>query len=147
MNDHAHDPESDPPQSPVTDDERELFDRLLDRVMAGLPQSIHHLLQEVPLVVEDYPSDEVLDEMGIDDPGDLCGLHTGIPLTERHSTDSGHLPEVVTIYRDGILNQAADDRGVVGNRELERQIRITVLHEIGHHFGLDEDELIKLGYG
>jgi predicted Zn-dependent protease with MMP-like domain len=130
----------------VTDDEREMFDELLDEVMSELPEPIHALLEEVPLVVEDYPDDAVLEEMGIEDPGELCGLHSGIPLTQRSVMQSGDLPETIHIYRDGILNQSTDRKGVVTPGRLKRQIRITVLHEIGHHFGLDEDELAKLGY-
>jgi predicted Zn-dependent protease with MMP-like domain len=133
-------------QPRITDEERQLFDELLDEVMAALPPAIHQFLEEIPLVVEDYPSDAVLDEMGIDDPGELCGLHTGIPLTERSVTHSAQLPDMIYIYRDGILNQAIDDDGFIDEAQLLHQIRITVLHEIGHHFGLDEDDLRELGY-
>ena len=73
----------------VTAEERELFDALLDELIETLPGWVHDKLEEIPLVVEDYPSDAILDEMGIEDPGDLCGLHSGIPLTERSVEHSG----------------------------------------------------------
>lgn len=131
----------------VSDEERELFDGLLTDVLSELPQRLRDKLEEVPLIVEDYPDDDVLEEMGVDDPGSLCGLHTGIPLTERSVEHSGTIPDTIYIYREGILNQSLDERGYVDDTELRRQIRITVLHEIGHHFGLDEDDLRELGYG
>ena len=131
----------------VNDQERELFDNLLTQVLSELPQRLRDKLEEVPLIVEDYPDDDVLEEMEIDDPGSLCGLHTGIPLTERSVDHSGTIPDTIHIYREGILNQSVDAEGYVDERELRRQIRITVLHEIGHHFGLDEDDLRELGYG
>ena len=131
----------------VTRDERRLFDRTLEGVLAGLPDWVHELLERVPLIVEDYPADHVLDEMGVDDPSMLCGLHTGVPLTERSVQHSGVIGDTITIYRDGIFNSSLDRRGYVDEAKLETQIRITVLHEIGHHFGLDEDDLRRLGYG
>jgi predicted Zn-dependent protease with MMP-like domain len=79
-------------------------------------------------------------------PTDLCGLYTGIPITERSVEHSGTLPDVVTIYREGILDAARDRYGRVRGERLRREIRITLLHEIGHHHGLDEDELRELGY-
>lgn len=132
----------------VNCDERDLFDTIVDDVVAELPGVLHAKLEEVPLVVEDYPSDAVLDELDIadEDAGTLCGLHTGVPLTERSVEHSGMLPDTVTIYRDGILNISLDPDGFIDERELRRQIRITILHEIGHHFGLDEDDLRNLGY-
>ena len=124
-----------------------LFDAMLESVLDELPKEIMELIEEVPLVVEDYPSDEVLEEMGVEDPGDLCGLHTGIPLTERSTSDSGVLGDMIHVYRDGILNLVAEqEQDIVRPEPLRKQIRITILHEVGHHFGLDEDDLRRLGY-
>lgn len=107
---------------------------------------VHQLLQEVPLHVEDYPSDEVQEQFGLEYIDELCGLHTGIALKDRSILDSGHLPNVVTIYREGILSAAVDTEGCIRSEELRRQIRITILHELGHHCGLTEEELKSLGY-
>jgi predicted Zn-dependent protease with MMP-like domain len=137
---------SDPHHDLVTPEERELFDELLEQVLAELPESLIDKLDDIPLIVEDYPSDEVLDDLDIDDATYLCGLHTGIPLTERSVEHSGALPDIINIYRDGVLNLSLDDEGYIDEQTLRRQIRITVLHELGHHFGLDEDDLRKLGY-
>jgi predicted Zn-dependent protease with MMP-like domain len=108
---------------------------------------VHTLLERVPLHVEDHPSPEVMAQHGITDHEELCGLFTGIPLTERSVEHSGTLPEVVTIYREGIVAAARNERGAVPLSRLREEIRITVLHELAHFHGLTEAELSELGYG
>ena len=125
---------------------RERFDRLLESVLAELPQNLHALLEETPLVVEDHPSDEIMDEMGLEYIDELCGLYTGIPLSEPESRAHRNLPDRVMLFREGVLSAAADSAGQIRTPELRRQMKITVLHEIGHHHGLDEDDLRRLGY-
>ena len=114
--------------------------------MTHMPPRVHELLDEVPLYVEDHPSQRVLREMGVRHRGDLCGLYTGIPLTDRSVHHSGMLSDVVQIYREGIYNISADAQGYVDEDELRRQIRITILHELGHHHGMNEADLEELGY-
>lgn len=133
-------------------DDRRLFDQLLDRIIDALPDSMRSLMEEVPLIVEDRPSARVLDDMDMDEGDDLCGLHWGVPLTQRSVEHSGVLPDQMMLFREPIARVAGyrgrsrrGGRGG-GTAELERQIRITLLHEIGHHFGLDEDDLAELGY-
>lgn len=126
---------------------RDQFDDLLEDVLAAMPSWINELVDEVPLVVDDYPTPEILNRMGIQHRQQLCGLYTGIPLTERSVWQSGTLPDRIMIYREGILNAAANQGGQVTPDSLREQIRITVLHELGHHHGLDEDDLTELGYG
>ena len=126
---------------------RRRFDEQLDWVMARMPPLIHELIEKVPLHVEDYPSDEVMDKMDVQYIDDLCGLYTGIPIGDKSVTHSGTLPDVVTIYREGILGAAADEYGKITTDRLRKEIRITILHELAHHHGLTEDELGKLGYG
>jgi len=122
---------------------RRRFDTILDQLVDELPDHLHALLEEVPLIVEDEPSDDILDDMDIDSADtDLCGLHWGVPLTKRSVEQSAGFPDQMMLFRGPILRVAGHKR-----MELERQIRITLLHEIGHHFGLDEDDLEKLGYG
>lgn len=125
---------------------RAFFDEQLERVLPDLPSRVRAILDEVPLVVEDYPSREVMRKMGVRHRADLCGLYTGIPLTQRRIEQSGVPSDVVNLYREGILEMSCDEEGQVDEAELRKQIRITILHEIGHHHGLDEDELQELGY-
>lgn len=131
---------------------RRRFDTILEEVLDQLPQWVRDLIDEVPLHVEDYPSDEMLHRMHILHREQLCGLYTGIPLTERSVDQSGTMPDVVTIYREGVLNAAANAHGAnsfatATDNRLRREIRITLLHELGHHHGLNEDDLSELGYG
>lgn len=131
-------------------DGRRVFDGLLEDVLATLPEQLHVLMEEVPLIVEDEPSAALVEEMGIEPGEDLCGLHWGIALTHRSVEHSATLPDRMMLFRGPILRVAGwrGLRGGPGGREaLREQIRITLLHEIGHHFGLDEDDLERLGYG
>lgn len=135
---------------------RRTFDDILDAQVAALPPHLHEVLEELPLIVEDEPSADDLAEagweVGADDGAeyaDLCGLHEAVPLTERGVEDTGMLPGRMMLFRGPIIRLAGYRwaPGVETNRaELERQIHITLLHEIGHHFGLDEDDLAALGY-
>lgn len=131
--------------------DRELFDDLLEDHLAELPEHLHRLLEEVPLIVEDEPSDLLLEELGIDRrKGDLCGLHWGIALTQRSVEHSGRLPDRIMLFRGPIIRLALSSNPRNDDEALDllsEQIRITLLHEIGHHFGLDEDDLTELGYG
>jgi predicted Zn-dependent protease with MMP-like domain len=77
----------------------------------------------------------------------LCGLYTGIPLTKRSINDSGVPSDVIHIYRQGILSSIGGLRRKIDPADLRQQIRITILHELGHHHGMTERELRELGYG
>jgi predicted Zn-dependent protease with MMP-like domain len=126
---------------------RARFDRILENVLQELPATVRRLLDEVPLHVEDYPSRTTMKETGIQSRDELCGLYSGVPLTERGSEGPQPLPDFVTIYREGILAQATDDAGHVSVKTLQEEIRKTILHEVAHYHGLEEEELWKLGYG
>jgi predicted Zn-dependent protease with MMP-like domain len=125
---------------------RDYFDQQCEWVLARMPEPIHRLLDDVTLYIEDHPSPEVMRRMRIRDRRQLCGLYTGIPLNDRSVAHSGVLSDAVHIYREGIMHLAMDRRGRVDEDELREQIRLTVLHELGHHHGMDEDELRELGY-
>ena len=105
------------------------FDDHVRKALDSLPPEIAAALRNVAVVVED--------ENG-EDP-DLFGLYEGVPLPER-GDDAGSLPDRIAIYRRPLEEEFPDPH------DLEREIRITVLHELGHYFGLDEDRLAELGY-
>ena len=130
----------------MNDHLRDYFDQQLESVVAELPPRVHQLLGEVPMYIEDYPSRKMMRELGIAYRAGLCGLYTGIPLTRRHVDQAGVLSDVIHIFREGVISLASDARGKIDEAELRKQIRITILHELGHHHGLDEDELEALGY-
>ena len=106
------------------------FEEHVERVLASLPSELSAAMSNVEIVVEDENPE---------DP-DLFGLYLGIPLTERGDY-IGVLPDKIAIYRLPLEEEFGDDPSV-----LEEEIRITVLHEVAHHFGIDEDRLDELGY-
>jgi predicted Zn-dependent protease with MMP-like domain len=126
---------------------RDRFDRQLERVLAEMPPLVHELLEKIPLHVEDYPPRDVMEEKGISEPDELCGLFSGVAVTEKSIEHSGQLPDVVTVYRLGIMAAARDEDGRISASVLRDEIRTTLLHELAHFHGLDEDELEELGYG
>jgi predicted Zn-dependent protease with MMP-like domain len=126
---------------------RELFDVHLEQVLPELPEQVRAFMDHVPLVVEDYPSREVMRKMRIRHPSHLCGLYTGVPLIKRSVDHSGTPSDVIHIYRLGILSMARSRSGKFDEAELRNQIRRTILHEYGHHVGLSERDLRALGYG
>lgn len=139
----------------MTKAERERFDRLVDQVVRQLPPAVRDLFADVGMLVDDRPSRKLLLELGLD-PNDelLCGLYSGTPLIHRSVGDEAHLPESIHIFREGILEHAGgwsrhrDDDGLTigGEEAISKEIRITILHELGHHFGLDEEDLERMGY-
>jgi predicted Zn-dependent protease with MMP-like domain len=106
------------------------FEEHVERVLASLPSELSAAMSNVEIVVEDENPD---------DP-DLFGLYLGIPLTERGDY-TGVLPDKIAIYRLPLEEEFGDDPSV-----LEEEIRITVLHEVAHHFGIDEDRHDQLGW-
>ncbi len=112
------------------------FRELVAEALDTLPPEWGELLDNIAVVVEDEPSAEELRELGMDpEEGDeLLGLYQGTPLGER-GFEYGGLPDRVVIYR-GPISRIARSR-----REVVEQVRETVLHELGHHFGLEEDDL------
>ena len=131
----------------MDEDLRRHFDLLLEAELERLPPHLIELLDEAPLLVEDHPSSQILAMMNIQDPGALCGLYYGIPETHRSIDHSAHMPEYIFLFRQGICRLSGCRAAGQNTAELQRQIHITLLHEIGHHFGLDEDDLLDAGYG
>ncbi|MBI5420026.1 MAG: metallopeptidase family protein [Deltaproteobacteria bacterium] len=116
------------------------FQEILRKALDDLPGTFREALQNLAVVVEDWPADWLLDELGIPEDDTLYGFYHGVPLPERSVSLSGNLPDKISIYR-GPLEEDFPDPA-----ELRRQIRLTLLHEIGHYFGMDEEELSRLGY-
>ena len=123
----------------------------MERAVEALPPPLRQLLEEVPVIVIDRPSSAMLRSLGLDaasedDAMSLCGLHTGRSITERSVVDDAVIPEDIHLFREGILDLAGGFEQPGGDDLVYEQIRITLLHEIGHHFGLGEDDLERLGY-
>lgn len=115
------------------------FYEMVERALEGLPPELSALLDNVAIVVDDRP--DFSTPLVVEDPENtLYGLYEGVPLTERGWGYSGVLPDKITIFRGPLERDFEPD-------ELEQQVRITVVHEIAHYFGFDEDRLEELGWG
>jgi predicted Zn-dependent protease with MMP-like domain len=108
------------------------FEAHVRAALDSLPPELQRAMSNVEIVVEEENAEEP----------DLYGLYLGIPLTERGEGYAGVLPDKIAIYRIPLEEEFGDDPEV-----LEEEIRITVVHEIAHHFGIDEDRLAELGWG
>jgi predicted Zn-dependent protease with MMP-like domain len=117
------------------------FEELVERALAELPEQFAAHLEEVPVEIRPRPSKEQLARVGLAEDELLLGLYDGIPLTERSVEHSGVRPAVIYIFKEDV-ELACDSE-----EQLINEVRTTVLHEIGHHFGMDEDDLDELGYG
>lgn len=116
------------------------FEGLVARAVTSLPRRFLARLENVDVVVEDEPTDEDLELAGVEPGGSLLGLYHGVPQSERGSWYGSTLPDRIVIYQRPIEAVARS------RREIQTEVRITLMHEIGHHFGLSEDELSKAGY-
>ena len=120
---------------------REVFEQLVDQALESLPDAFRAHIANVIIEIEDQPDSRTCAELDLDDPRALLGLYHGIPLTDRHVEEPVHMPDRISIYQSNI------QRICRSRDELVEQIRKTVLHEVGHYFGLDEDDLDEVGYG
>ena len=116
------------------------FKKLVARAVESLPPRFLARLENVDIVVEDESTDEDLELAGVEPGGTLLGLYHGVPQSERGSWYGNMLPDRIVIYRRPIEAMARN------RREIRKEVRITLMHEIGHHFGLREDELSEAGY-
>ena len=118
--------------------ERARFERLVRRAMDTIPDEFFAYLDNVDVVVEQHPSPEQLGGHTVDDDDHLLGLYEGIPLTERE--DYGMvLPDKITLFQGSIEAICANDDEVI------EEVRKTVVHEVAHHFGIDDHTLHELG--
>ncbi len=117
----------------------EAIERIARAAIARLPEAFAAHLGDVVLIVEDYADDETLEALGIAHPLDLTGLYHGRPLGEKSSMDSGALPDRIHLYRRAIL-----DEWIETGVRLDDLVAHVTIHEIGHHFGLSDDDMHAL---
>jgi predicted Zn-dependent protease with MMP-like domain len=113
----------------MIDVDEDQFGALVEQALDGIPEQLGRLMRNVAVVVEDMGRSP-----------NLLGLYEGVPLTSRTTSYAGVLPDRITIYRLPILRRCRTLDDVV------RQVQITVVHEVGHHFGIDDDRLDELGW-
>ena len=117
---------------------RRQFEALVERALRRLPGKFKDKLANIAVVVEDWPADETLAELGIEPPDTLYGLYRGVDLTHRDSGYGNVLPDTVTIYQGPIEEDCLDEE------EMAELVRETVIHEIGHYFGLDDETMERI---
>lgn len=119
---------------------KQRFGELVEEALQDLPEPFASHMEVVRVEVRDRPTKKQLEEAGLEEDELLLGLYVGHPLTERSVEMSGVLPDAIYIFQEDV--ELASD----SEEDLLREVRITVLHEIGHFFGMDEDDLERLGY-
>ena len=115
------------------------IEALARAAMVRLPGAFRRYLGDVVLRVEDFADDETLDALGIEDPFELSGLYRGRPVGEKSVGDSGALPDMIFLYRRALL-----DEWVESGETLEALVSHVLVHEVGHHFGLSDDDMHAL---
>ena len=110
----------------------ERFDDLVDDALDRIPESLASLVQNLVVLVEDEPPE--------DEPADLLGLYDGVALTERDSRYAGALPDRILIFRGPLLDYCDSEE------QLVEEVRVTVVHEVAHHFGISDERLHDLGW-
>jgi predicted Zn-dependent protease with MMP-like domain len=118
----------------------EQFDQAVSEALDSAPPEFRPYMDDVVVDVQDFPDRQVLQRLGIRNRQSLLGYYHGIPLTRRSVSQTVQLPDYIVIYKKNIQR-------ICNNREeLVEQIRRTVLHEVGHHFGMSENDLRRLNY-
>ena len=117
------------------------FEALVERALRTLPRRFKEKIANVAIVVEDWADDETLRELDIEPPDTLYGLYRGIDLTHRDTSYGNVLPDTIHIYQGPIEEDSADAA------EMAELVRDTVIHEIGHYFGLDDDTMEGIEQG
>ncbi len=119
---------------------RDEFEEVVQDALRTVPRPFRRAMQNLAIIVEDEPAPDLLDDVGVEPPGTLLGLYQGVPLTERSWSAYGNaLPDRITLFQGPLERYAGRRRG-----GLERQIWETLVHEIGHYFGMSEDEIAEV---
>ena len=112
---------------------------MAETALSAIPEPLRDLVRGAAIVVEDTPDDETLAEMGLESPWELTGLYRGVPLTQKTVGDVPHAPDTVLLFREPILLEWIET-----GEDLFRLVRNVLIHEIGHHFGLSDDDIDRL---
>ncbi len=118
---------------------REQFRELVEEAIDTIPRKFARQVRNLAIVIEDEPSEELMEEMEIDDPRDLLGLYQGTPLNERGWGYGNTLPDRITLFQQSIEEECdgVDDDIIVAIGE-------TLIHELGHYFGMSEEQIMDI---
>jgi len=117
---------------------REAFEQVVTGALATLPARFRKAMQNIVIIVEDEPPDDLLAEMEIDPPDTLFGVYQGTPLTERQWGQGNMLPDQIRLFQGPHEREAEDDDDLVAS------VVETLIHEIGHYFGMDEEQIEEI---
>jgi acetylglutamate kinase len=112
---------------------------MAEAAFSAIPQVLRDLVRGTAIMVEEVPDDETLEDLGIESPWELTGLYRGIPLTEKSVLDVPQEPDTILLFREPILLEWIET-----GEDLFRLVRNVLIHEIGHHFGLSDDDIARL---
>ena len=119
---------------------RKQFEQLVADALRGIPADLRGALDNIEVVVDDWPTEEQLAEVDLEPDDVLFGLYQGTPLPQRSPMQPYALPDVITIFQGPLEDECETED------EIREEIRRTVVHEIAHYFGFDEERLAELGY-
>jgi predicted Zn-dependent protease with MMP-like domain len=117
------------------------FAKIVEKAIEGLPDQFRDALENIDIDVEEWPDPALLKKLGFPRGRLLLGLYQGVPITRRRRSSMQTMPDRIVIYKGPIEAVSSTEE------EIEKRIQITVLHEIGHYFGLDDRRLREHGYG
>lgn len=112
---------------------------MAETALAAIPEELRNLVQGTAIVVEEVPDDETVAELGLESPWELTGLYRGTPLTQKSVLDVPLQPDSILLYREPILLEWIET-----GEDLFRLVRNVLIHEIGHHFGLSDEDIDRL---
>lgn len=111
------------------------FERAVAAALTTIPKTFRDAMQNIAIIVEDEPDEDILEEMGADPDDTLFGLYTGTPLTERQWGHGNDLPDRILLFQGPHEREAEDDEDLIAS------IGETLIHEVGHYFGMSEEEI------
>ena len=120
--------------------DRKVFEQLIHDAVRELPAEFRDKLRNVAIIVEDYPSEELMQQMELSPDDTLFGLYEGVPLTERGYFEQPLHPDRILIFQRAIEDECDSPE------EIKEELKITLVHEIAHFFGLSDEYLEELGY-
>ncbi|GAA4526906.1 metallopeptidase family protein [Chelativorans composti] len=117
----------------------EELELLAMEIYANLPEQFRKLTGDIVIQVADFPSEEIMDDLALETPFDLLGLFEGRGIAERWNPDTGMGPNRITLFRRAILDYWAENEETLGDI-----VAHVLIHEIGHHFGLSDDDMVRI---
>ena len=112
---------------------------LAEAALGAMPEMLREMVRGTAIIVEETPDEDTIEEMGLDSPWELTGLYRGVPLTQKSLGDVPAEPDTILLYREPILLEWIET-----GEELFALVRNVLIHEIGHHFGLSDEDIERL---